>query len=103
MSKQVLSIDQMKHLKELGLNIERASFLVHVDYSTLLPPALCLRMMWKHSRCSRCRTFSPCFQKRLQQANMSAQRKSISSSILIMNILKYHIYLLMIGVRALMN
>lgn len=27
MSKQVLSIDQMKHLKELGLNIERASFL----------------------------------------------------------------------------
>lgn len=31
MSKQVLSIDQMKHLKELGLNIERASFLVHVD------------------------------------------------------------------------
>lgn len=31
MSKQVLSIDQMKHLKELGLNIERASFLVHID------------------------------------------------------------------------
>lgn len=31
MSKQVLSIDQMKHLKELGLNIERASFLMHID------------------------------------------------------------------------
>ena len=31
MSKQVLSIDQMKHLKELGLNIERASCLVHID------------------------------------------------------------------------
>lgn len=31
MSKQVLSIEQMKHLKELGLNIERASFLVHID------------------------------------------------------------------------
>lgn len=31
MSKQVLSIDQMKHLKELGLNIERASFLTLTD------------------------------------------------------------------------
>ena len=31
MSKQVLTIDQMKHLKELGLNIERASFLMHID------------------------------------------------------------------------
>lgn len=31
MSKQVLSIDQMKRLKELGLNIERASFLTPTE------------------------------------------------------------------------
>lgn len=31
MSKQVLSIEQMQHLKELGVNIDNASFYCHSD------------------------------------------------------------------------
>lgn len=42
MSKQVLSIDQMKHLQELGLDTSKASMCYVVDDSKAYKPILCV-------------------------------------------------------------